>query len=44
LDTTYRPADSSATDLDGNPRVLNKGIDLGCWEMQAGLGFQIIVR
>ena len=43
-DTTYRPEDCSSLDLDGNPRVLNKSVDLGCWEMQAGLGFQIIVR
>ena len=43
-DTAYRPADSVTLDIDGNPRVLNKSIDLGCWEVQAGLGFQIIVR
>nr|MCR5839382.1 PKD domain-containing protein [Kiritimatiellia bacterium] len=44
LDTAYRPADSVTLDLDGNERVLNRTIDLGCWEVQAGLGFQIIVR
>ncbi len=44
LDTAYRPADSVTLDLDGNERVLNKTIDLGCWEMQASLGLQIIVR
>ena len=43
-DTAYRPADSVTLDLDGNPRVLNKSIDLGCWEVQSGLGFQIILR
>ena len=50
LDTAYRPADSvtrdldGKRDLDGNERVLNRTIDLGCWEVQAGLGFQIILR
>jgi len=44
LDTAYRPADSVTLDLDGNERVLNRTIDLGCWEVQAGLGLQIIVR
>ena len=44
LDTAYRPADSVTRDLDGNERVLNRTIDLGCWEVQSGLGFQIIVR
>jgi hypothetical protein len=44
LDTAYRPADSVTLDLDGNPRVLNRTIDLGCWEMDSNLGFRIIVR
>ena len=44
LDTAYRPADSVTRDLDGNERVLNRTIDLGCWEVQSGLGFHIIVR
>ena len=43
-DTTYRPADSSEIDLDGNPRVLNKSVDLGCWEILSSLGLQILVR
>jgi hypothetical protein len=43
-DTTYRPADCSTLDLDGNPRLLNKSVDLGCWEIMSGLGLQIIVR
>lgn len=44
LDTTYRPADSSATDLDGNPRVLNKGIDIGCYEASTGIGSVYYIR
>jgi hypothetical protein len=43
-DTTYRPADCSTLDLDGNPRLLNKSVDLGCWEIMSSLGLQIIVR
>ncbi len=42
--TDYRPAGSSAIDLDGNPRLQSKSIDLGCWEVPSGLGFQIILR
>ena len=34
----------SATDLDGNPRVLNKAIDLGCWEVMSGASTRIILR
>lgn len=44
LDTAYRPADCSTLDLDGNPRLLNKSVDLGCWEKDSNLGFRIIVR
>ena len=44
LDTAYRPADRVTLDLDGNPRVLNRTIDLGCWEVESNLGFCIIVR
>lgn len=43
-DIAYRPAGSVALDLDGNERVLNRTIDLGCWEVQSGLGLKIIVR
>ena len=32
-DTAYRPADSVTLDLDGNERILNRHIDLGCWEI-----------
>jgi len=44
LDTTYRPADSSTTDLDGNPRKLNNSIDLGCWEVLTGIGSVYYIR
>ena len=44
VDTTYRPADCSTLDLDGNPRLLNKSVDLGCWEVESNLGFRIILR
>ena len=43
-DTTYRPADCSTLDLDGNLRLLNKSVDLGCWEIMSSLGLQIVVR
>ena len=42
--TDYRPAGSSAIDLDGNPRLQSKSIDLGCWEVPSGLGFRLFVR
>lgn len=38
------PAICSALDLDGNVRLAGKSRDLGCWEVQSGLGLQIIVR
>jgi hypothetical protein len=44
LDTTYRPADSVTRDLDGNERVINKHIDLGCWEILTSRGFIYILR
>lgn len=44
LDTVYRPADSSAVDLDGNLRVDDKTIDLGCWEVYSNQGFFIRLR
>ena len=34
----------SATDLAGNPRVIKKMIDIGCYEALSGIGFQLIVR
>jgi hypothetical protein len=42
--TLYSSYATSTTDLDGAPRIQGKIIDIGCLEMQAGLGFQIIVR
>ena len=44
LDTAYRPADSVTRDLDGNERVLNRTIDLGCWEKMLSVGFFYILR
>ena len=42
--TDYRPAGSSVIDLDGNPRLQSKSIDLGCWEVPSGLGLRLFVR
>ena len=44
MDVVYRPADCSNIDLDGNPRVLNRSIDLGCWEVESAKGFIIYLR
>ena len=44
MDTAYRPADSSAIDLDGNERISGKSIDLGCWEVLTGIGSVYILR
>jgi hypothetical protein len=44
IDPAYRPADSSAVDLDGNLRVDDKTIDLGCWEVYSNQGFFIRLR
>ena len=40
----YSSYATSATDLDGNERISGKSIDIGCWEVSAGLGLRIIVR
>lgn len=40
----YSSYATSATDLDGNERISGKIIDIGCWEVSAGLGLRIIVR
>jgi hypothetical protein len=42
--TLYSSYATSELDLDGNPRVLNGTIDLGCWEGASNVGFRIIVR
>ena len=44
MDQMYRPADCSDIDLGGNPRVLNRSVDLGCWEIESSGGMRIIVR
>jgi len=35
---------TSATDLDGNPRVFGKSIDIGCYELQHAAGTLLMVR
>jgi hypothetical protein len=42
--TLYSSYATSELDLDGNPRVLNRTIDLGCWEVESNVGFRIILR
>ena len=42
--TLYSTYATSELDLDGNERVLNRTIDLGCWEAGSSVGFCIIVR
>ena len=44
MDIDYRPADSVTRDLDGNPRIIGRRIDLGCWEVEAPGGIRIFVR
>ena len=34
----------SATDLAGNPRIIKKIIDIGCYEIASGVGLSIFVR
>ena len=34
----------SSVDLDGNPRVVSKVVDLGCYECQIGPGLSVIVK
>ena len=43
-DENYRPSDCSPLDLDGNERVINRRIDLGCWEVLTGIGSVYILR
>ncbi len=40
---TYRPWMEGATDLNGNPRILNKVVDIGCYEVPV-TGLTLIVR
>ena len=42
--TLYSSYATSELDLDGNERVSNRTIDLGCWEVESNVGFRIIVR
>jgi len=40
----YSSYATSSTDLDGNPRIKGKIIDIGCFEVDSGRGFTLIVR
>ncbi len=42
--TLYSSYATSELDLGGGKRIQDKIIDIGCWEVQSGLGLQIIVR
>ena len=44
VDPAYRPEDCATLDLDGNKRVINRRIDLGCWEMPNPKGLIIFIR
>ncbi len=44
LDPACRPADGATLDLDGNPRLIGRRIDLGCWEVSPSVATVIIVR
>ena len=44
LDPACRPADGATLDLDGNPRLIGRWIDLGCWEVSPSVATVIIVR
>ena len=40
----YASYATSATDLAGNPRIIKKIIDIGCYEALSASGFQLVVR
>ena len=40
----YASYATSATDLAGASRIIKKIIDIGCYEIASGVGFQVIVR
>lgn len=42
--TLYSSYATSELDLGGGKRIQDNIIDIGCWEVQSGLGLQIIVR
>ena len=44
LDPACRPAGGATLDLDGNPRLNGRRIDLGCWEVSPCVGTLISVR